>query len=687
MSIRFATVCSGIEAPSMAFAGLGWQPVFFSEIEAFPKAVLAARHPGVPDLGDMREIDGRRWRGKVDVFVAGTPCVAFSIAGMRRSLSDDRGNLTLIFARLCNAINPPVILWENVPGVLSTKDNAFGCFLAALAGEDDPLVAPGKRWQDAGFVFGPSRTIAWRCLDAQYANLAQRRKRVFVVACPVGGADPREILFEREGVRRDSPPSREARQAVTGATAPGTSRSGESRSDGLIASTLTESAGHHGRSSPRGDGTDNLVVGALTAAGGTARKHGHGWGQQEAESGYVIPVAGTVLPQSGGADENDAKDGRLIAAFGGNRTSGEIDVATACRAKGGSGHGDFETETFAVHAFDARQTDVCQYGDISAPLDTDGQTIGILTDGMPAIAFDTTQITSKLNYSNPKPGDACHPLAATAHPPSVVGRFGVRRLMPVECERLMGFPDGYSDITFRGKPAADGPRYKALGNSMATKVVRWIGQRIARVLNRHRAVSRKRLMNIEIIIKTDNPREMQSAGNMLAMMGECLEDEADIESLIDEPVDAPTTVSDPAAAAPAAAAAAEPEKRRRRTKAEMEAAKAGAGTATPSPVVVPPANPAPAASADNIRTNPEDRKDPAAEPAATPAAPAAPTRADLQAALKAYADKNGMAAAAAKLKELGVAKQSDIAEERFVDAIAAFSLTPAPAPAAANLFA
>lgn len=212
--MRYMSLCSGIESASVAWESLGWTPVAFAEIEKFPSAVLAHRYPHVPNLGDMTQIDGSLWRGSVDAVVGGTPCVAFSVAGLRQSLKDPRGNLTLHFVELCNEIQPSIIVWENVPGVLSTKDNAFGCFLAALAGETEPLTPPGKRWPDAGYVAGPERTIAWTILDAQYFGLAQRRRRVFVVASPRNGIDPFEILFESESVQGNPPACVAARKAT-----------------------------------------------------------------------------------------------------------------------------------------------------------------------------------------------------------------------------------------------------------------------------------------------------------------------------------------------------------------------------------------------------------------------------------------------------------------------------------------
>lgn len=216
--LRFGSVCSGIEAASVAWAPLGWSAAWLAEIEPFPSAVLAHHYPDTPNLGDMTTIARRVLTGEVEapeVFTGGTPCQAFSVAGLRKSLDDERGNLSLKFVELADAIDhvrgragepPCIVIWENVPGVLSTKDNAFGCFLAGLAGEDEPLQPPGKRWENAGAVYGPRRAVAWRTMDAQYFGLAQRRRRVFVVASARDGFDPAQVLFEWDGVRRDSAP-------------------------------------------------------------------------------------------------------------------------------------------------------------------------------------------------------------------------------------------------------------------------------------------------------------------------------------------------------------------------------------------------------------------------------------------------------------------------------------------------
>lgn len=212
MPIRYGSVCSGIEAATVAWHGLGWEPAWFSEIEPFPCHLLATRFPEVPNLGDMTSIADRVLRKEAeapDILCGGTPCQAFSTAGKRLSLQDDRGNLSLQFVRLADAIDtvrrlrgqaPLVVFYENVPGILSTKDNAFGHLLAGLAGEDVPLEPPGGRWANAGAVSGPIRNVAWRVLDAQFFGVPQRRRRVFVVAGAGDRFNPAAVLFEREGV-------------------------------------------------------------------------------------------------------------------------------------------------------------------------------------------------------------------------------------------------------------------------------------------------------------------------------------------------------------------------------------------------------------------------------------------------------------------------------------------------------
>lgn len=263
MTIRFGSVCSGIEAASVAWNPIGWEAAWFSEIEPFPCAVLKHHYPDVPNLGDMTTLTARILSGDVeapDVFCGGTPCQAFSVAGLRKSLADARGNLSLVFCEIANAIDsvrtvqrkrPVTVFWENVPGVLSTQDNAFGCFLAALVGGDIPATTEAGRWPYAGFLVGPQRIAAWRVLDAQYFGLAQRRKRVFVVASAIGGGlDPTKILFERKGVLRDSAKSKTEREDSAGFAE---SSFGAYRAD-HAAGTLKASGG------VLGGGSETLIV-------------------------------------------------------------------------------------------------------------------------------------------------------------------------------------------------------------------------------------------------------------------------------------------------------------------------------------------------------------------------------------------------------------------------------------------
>ncbi|QAB30917.1 DNA cytosine methyltransferase [Pantoea ananatis] len=230
----YGSVCSGIEAASVAWEPLGFVPAWFSEIEKFPSAVLANHWPQVPNLGDMTRLACQIRSGLIpapDLLVGGTPCQAFSVAGLRAGLDDPRGQLTLAYVDLLNAIDEKrtadgkpaaICVWENVPGVLNTRDNAFGCFLAGLAGESRELESPGRKWSNAGYVLGPKRAITWRVLDAQFFGVAQQRKRVFIVASARADFDTAKILFEHTFGQRSSPENkvggRRCTTAIDGST-------------------------------------------------------------------------------------------------------------------------------------------------------------------------------------------------------------------------------------------------------------------------------------------------------------------------------------------------------------------------------------------------------------------------------------------------------------------------------------
>lgn len=192
--MNYLSVCSGIEAATVAWHPLGWKPVAFSEIEKFPTAVLAHHHPDIPDLGDMTKFKQWKINEPIDLLVGGTPCQSFSVSGLRKGLADPRGNLTLVFLAMVEHFRPRWVVWENVPGVLSDKSGAFGSFLGGL-GE------LGYGW-------------AYRILDAQFFGVAQRRRRVFVVAHLGAWQRAAAVLFEPESLRGDSAPGREAGKDV-----------------------------------------------------------------------------------------------------------------------------------------------------------------------------------------------------------------------------------------------------------------------------------------------------------------------------------------------------------------------------------------------------------------------------------------------------------------------------------------
>jgi DNA (cytosine-5)-methyltransferase 1 len=427
--MKFLSVCSGIEAASVAWHPLGWESVAYSEIEPFPCKVLQHHYPDVPNLGDMTKF--KEWPdADVDVFVGGTPCQSFSVAGLRKGLDDPRGNLMLTFLAIAKRYCPNWLVWENVPGVLSSADGRdFGSFLGGLA--------------ILGYGF------AYRVLDAQYFGVAQRRKRVFVVGYLGDWRPAAAVLFERYSLQGHPAPSREKGKSFAASIA-----SGAPISDYDVAGTLDK--GTPGRGIGHNGNYDSQVVsvGSLYARTGQSRS------VQDAEQGHLLatqPIPIDTMNHIGRGDKHSMGD--------------FVPGAPSYTLTKGHSHA------------------------VAQP-----------------IPFDTTQITSKANYSKPQPGDPCHPLAAGAHPPAILQpiafsgqmsnpqtdvdmtqtlqaknpmavaqAMAVRRLTPVECERLQGFGDNYTDIKPNGKATPDGPRYKALGNSMAVPVMAWIGKRIQEV--------------------------------------------------------------------------------------------------------------------------------------------------------------------------------------------------------------
>ena len=342
--MRYLSVCSGIEAASVAWESLGWTPVAFAEIEKFPSKVLAHHYPGVPNLGDMTKF--REWdieRGAVDVLVGGTPCQSFSVAGLRKGLDDPRGNLALTFVAMVDHYRPEWVIWENVPGVLSSSGGRdFGSFLGALG--------------QLGYGF------AYRVLDAQYFGVPQRRRRVFVVAHSSGDSRrAAEVLFEPESLR-----------------------------------------GVHSQGENKGKTSDRFTRSDETASGVWCLDHRCDW-----EECGCWCIEDAYCPWC-------------------------------------------EEWTSGLHHTPFDEGLSCCGGWVK-------RICGTLSDG--------AHMGGGLNGQD-----------ATSGRILVDCNNQVRRLTPTECERLQGFPDGYTDIM---PETPDGPRYKALGNSMAVPVMRWIGSRIA----------------------------------------------------------------------------------------------------------------------------------------------------------------------------------------------------------------
>lgn len=396
--MKFGSICSGIEAASVAFKPLGWEAEWFSEIEPFPCAVLAHHYPDVPNLGDMTKIYDKRdfTERAVDLICGGTPCQAFSVAGLRQGLADARGNLSLEFCRSVHAKRPRWVLWENVPGVLSSKDNAFGCFLAELSGCNAPLL-PGTRdgrWAKSGIVSGQKYGLAWRVLDAQYFGVPQRRRRVFVVG----------YSGNLERWSNEIPICDRVRFSL------------------ISAQVLFECEGLYGdfkKGGKKGTGGAADVGFCVTAHGGRR----------------LDPTVGTLVPVTahgqGGAEIREGQSPTLSCNH-------EAPIAFTQNQAGDLLIGDVCGCDVYNHAIT---------GDIAATLGSNsgaGNTAG----------------------------------------PKVLGCGIVRRLTPVECERLQGFPDNYTRIPWRKAKAEDcpdGPRYRAIGNSWAVPCAAWIAKRIQEV--------------------------------------------------------------------------------------------------------------------------------------------------------------------------------------------------------------
>jgi DNA (cytosine-5)-methyltransferase 1 len=382
--MNYLSVCSGIEAATVAWHNLGWKPVGFSEIEKFPSQVLAHHYPQVTNFGDMTKYKEWNINEPVGLLVGGTPCQSFSVAGLRKGLEDPRGNLALTYVGILDKFRPKWCIWENVPGVLSSNGGRdFGAFLGALV--------------ELGYGF------SYRVLDAQNFGVPQRRRRVFVVGCLGGWESAAEVLFESESLSGDIKPSRKEKQEIANSFVPS------------VANCLQTTCNDYSRANGF-----NMIT-------------------------HCVDKFPTLLFSTAGV----SRPGNAV-------TKHQTYIAYALQGAGSTsqnanGSGFKEEQSFTLNATDVHG--VAQF-------------------------CDTYNGTIQGNVAATMTADMAGP---THSGPKIMQNMAVRRLTPVECERLQGFPDNYTNIP----KAADGPRYKSLGNSMAVPVMKWIGKRINEYERKH----------------------------------------------------------------------------------------------------------------------------------------------------------------------------------------------------------
>jgi len=401
--MKFATICSGISAETAAWKPLGWQPVWYSENSKFPSAVLAHHYPDVPNLGDVNNIFKTTVyeQSAFDVLAGGTPCQGFSLAGKRGGMDDPRSQLLWRFLDIATDKRPRWVAWENVPDVLSSGVGAdFASFVSALV--------------ERGYG------VAWRVLDAQYAGLAQRRRRIFVVGYFGDWRPAVAVLFDRASVCGYPAPRRKKRESITYDIAnclSGNGVGGERVGDSRGADPLVPVAG-------------TLCSGGKSAGSVT---------NQDIDQGMLIPVVSATLLGSG--PKWDAETETLISCYDPTQITSPV-----CGSKGNKN---------MSHALCANQHPAIIVPETSNALTASAHLGGGATAG-----------------NNP----------GMVNP--VIVHQRVRRLTPVEYERLQGFPDDYTKVPYRNRPAeacADGPRYRAIGNSIPVPILKWLGERIDQV--------------------------------------------------------------------------------------------------------------------------------------------------------------------------------------------------------------
>jgi DNA (cytosine-5)-methyltransferase 1 len=406
--VNYLSVCSGIEAATVAWHDMGWKPIGFSEIEKFPSQLLQHHYPHVTNYGDMTKFKEWNINEPVNLLVGGTPCQSFSVAGLRKGLADPRGNLMLTYLAMADHFKPKWLLWENVPGVLSS--NGGHDFAALLQGM-------------AELGYG----VAYRVLDAQHFGVPQRRRRVFVVGCLGDWRSAAKVLFESESLCGDITPSRSKGQE--------------------IANCLTKSPASHSSYNPaRSEG--NAVIAPYNTAGTLLARDYKGidsYDYSKMAVTWPAEIASTLNASFGsklGLENQHINSGAPLFV---PAQAHAFKVRGGC-AGGGKGYLGSDNTAF---------------------------TLSTVQDQQIAVACDM--------YNGTVQGEVSTTITTTgggvSSGPSVMQSMRVRRLTPMECERLQGFPDNYTNTP----TSSDSTRYKALGNSMAVPVMKWIGNRINNV--------------------------------------------------------------------------------------------------------------------------------------------------------------------------------------------------------------
>jgi len=445
--MRFLSLFSGIEAASTAWADLGWECVGFSEIESFPCELLSQRHPGVRNLGDVTKITEADILslGHIDLVVFGSPCQDLSVAGKQKGLSGARSGLFFTAIQIVQWAREwcdcRFALWENVPGAFSSNSGRdFAAVVDALSGVAGTAVPP-KGWGTEGCAVGPEAMVEWATLDAQWFGVAQRRRRVFAIADFGDWRSRPPILLESEGLRGDTAPSRETGQSVAGSL-----------------SARTKGGGGLGTDFECGGGLVPKLRPVLTSSGDISHcLNAGGMGRTDYETETL------VVGFNHDAQPDEMRfDPHLSASLTCSQNS-----AVAYNIYGGNKRADRPEGGFYVKQEETSKT-----------LDSATGLNPTCAQGGVAIAYSTKLHNTTNNQAGKIYAEYTTALDCNSPPPVLLTPMAVRRLTPGECEKLQGFLPGYTAITRNGKRAADGPRYKALGNSMAVPVMAWIGRQI-----------------------------------------------------------------------------------------------------------------------------------------------------------------------------------------------------------------